>query len=116
MFDGKIHSLGRRPKWPRQTQTKTTDERFQSNPFRNMDDQIVNHSKRLLPRRADRTKIIEQAKLVQAQARALAKQLDQSLPPRTAEQPGQRDNTAIASFVANKPAFYRRLNISSEPG
>ena len=61
-----------------------------------------NHSKRLLPCRADRTKIIEQAKFVQAQARALAKQLDQSSTLLAPEPPGEDENTVTASFVATE--------------
>jgi len=47
---------------------------------RYVDDQMINHfaQERRLPCRSDRTKIIEQAKLVLAEARAVAKQLDGS--------------------------------------
>ena len=68
-----------------------------------MDNQMTDHSafKRLLPCRADRTKIIERARLVQAQAQALAKQLDQSLTLLAPEQPV---NPVTASFVTTAAA------------
>lgn len=68
-----------------------------------MDNQMHNHSKRLLPCRADRTKIIEQAKLVQARAQALAKQLDQSLTLLAPKQPVDQ-NPVTASFVTTAAA------------
>ena len=81
-----------------------------------MDNQLHNHSKRLLPCRADRTKIIEQARLVQAQARALAKQLDQSLTLFGAEQPVDQNTVtaffvttpAAVVFIADQKSCYRR--------
>ena len=71
-----------------------------------MDNQMTDHSapKRLLPCRADRTTIIEQAKLVQAQARALAKQLDQSLTLQTAEPIDEGAKAVTASFVTTAAA------------
>lgn len=78
----------------------------QLNRSRNMDNQMTDHSarKRLLPCRADRTKIIEQAKLVQAQAQALAKQLDQSLTLLAAEQPMESQDAVTSPFVATRAA------------
>ena len=71
-----------------------------------MDNQMIDHSafKRPLPCRADRTKIIEQAKLVQAQAQALARQLDQSLTLLTAEPIDQGAKAGTASFVTTAGA------------
>ena len=71
-----------------------------------MDKQMIDHSarKRLLPCRADRTKIIEQAKLVQARAQALAKQLDQSLSLLAPEQPMESQDTVASPFVATRAA------------
>jgi hypothetical protein len=69
-----------------------------------MDNQMLNHSKRRLPCRADRTKIIEHARLVRAEARALAKQLDESLTLQTAKPIDKGAKAVTARFVATRAA------------
>jgi len=70
-----------------------------------MDDQMINHfaQERRLPCRSDRTKIIEQAKLVLAEARAVAKQLDGSFVALIAT-PAEGENVGTSSFVARGAA------------
>ena len=64
-----------------------------------MDNEMIKHSapERPLPCRADRTKIIEQAKLILTQARVVAQQLDGSFALLAAEPLPESKNAAHGS-------------------
>lgn len=65
---------------------------------------MVNHAvpHRLLPCRVDRSKIVQQAKVVLAEAQALAEQLDGSA--LFAEPPAEGKNAAVSFFAATGTA------------
>ena len=66
-----------------------------------MDNEIINYSTLgSLPCRAERTKIVEQAKLLLTKVRAVAEQLDGYFAPLAAERPAEGTNAAASSFVA----------------
>ena len=71
-----------------------------------MDKEMINHSapERPLPCRADRRKIIEEAELILAEARAVGEQSDGSFAPLAAEAPGESRNAAPSYYVATGAA------------